>query len=73
MDPAADRLVAALDLQHQRAGIRKAEGFHLLLLKKLHHLIIGHLQYFFVRVYHCELTHLLRAIHRCYIKSIFFQ
>ena len=43
MDPAADRLVAAPDLQHQRAGIRKAEGFHLLLLKKLHHLIIGHL------------------------------
>ncbi len=43
MDPAADRLVAALDLQHQRAGIREAEGFHLLLLKKLHHLIIGHL------------------------------
>ena len=43
MDPAADRLVAALDLQHQRTGIRKAEGFHFLLLKKLHHLIIGHL------------------------------
>ena len=35
MDPAADRLVAALDLQHQRTGIRKAEGLHLLLLKKL--------------------------------------
>lgn len=34
---------SVMKLHHQRAGIRELEGLHLLLLKKLHHLVIGHL------------------------------
>ena len=42
MDAAAGR-ASVMKLHHQRAGIRELEGLHLLLLKKLHHLVIGHL------------------------------